>query len=180
MRVVALRDRFFARLAALVAVTGLLVGCGENERSRGRFVGGAPPAFATAETTWVNAQPMTWGELRGKVVLVEFGFIDCPACQKMTDNLAAWHRSYAEKGLTVLYVEEGRATTLPTLRERVATDGTPYPIVHDGVGATAQSFGVKAYPLAFVINRAGKVIWEGVPVRNPAAVELAIKNALAN
>jgi thiol-disulfide isomerase/thioredoxin len=158
----------------------MLVGCAETERPKGRFVGGAPPAFATAETTWVNAQPMTWADLRGKVVLVEFGFLDCPACRKMADTLSAWHGAYAEKGLTVLYVEEGRATTLPALRERVAVDGVPYPIVHDGAGATAQSFGVKAYPLAFVVNRAGKVVWEGVPIRNPAAVEIAIQTALAN
>src|SRR5262245_21989687 len=180
MRVPALGDWFLMRVAAALAAATLLAGCGEPDRPKGRFVGKAPPALDATEATWVNADPMTWADLRGRVVLLEFGFLGCPACRLMSPNLAAWYRAYSEEGLTVVYVEEGRATPLPDLRERVATDGMPYPVLHDGAGATAQAFGVKAYPLAYVVNRAGTVVWEGVPIRNPAAVEVAIRNALAN
>lgn len=98
----------------------------------------------------------------------------------MSDQLVAWHERWSSKGFTVVHVEEGRATALDTLREHLAQVNWPFPVLHDGAGRTADAFGVRAYPTGYVIDRRGKVVWEGVPLspKSRAAIEAAVEKAL--
>ncbi len=96
----------------------------------------------------------------------------------MAPHLVGWHEKWAGKGLVVIHVEDGRATDLETLRQHVATDGVPHPVLHDADGANAVRFRVRAVPAAYVLDRRGKVVWEGSPVRDLPAVEAAIERAV--
>lgn len=64
----------------------------------------------------------------------------------------------------MLAVENGLATDLPTLEAHVRAAELPYPVLHDGAGANTERYGVRAFPSAFVLNRNGRVVWEGVPL----------------
>jgi hypothetical protein len=54
----------------------------------------------------------------------------------------------------------------------------PYAVLHDPTGVAATSYRVRAYPTAYLIDRRGKVVWAGNPLRKPSAVEDAIEEAL--
>ena len=79
----------------------------------------------------------------------------------------------------MLSVENGRATDLSTLMEHVRSSGITYPILHDGAGLNTDAYGVRAFPSAFVLNKNGRVVWEGVPLgRGLDAARRAIEVAL--
>jgi hypothetical protein len=96
----------------------------------------------------------------------------------MAPHLVRWHKDMADKGLVVISVEDGRVTPLPALEQSSTEDQLPYAILHDGAGANVALFEVRAYPVAYVIGRTGKVIWEGTPIRHLADVEKKIRSAV--
>jgi hypothetical protein len=84
----------------------------------------------------------------------------------------------ADKGLVVISIEDGRMTPLETLQRTIEEARVPHPVLHDGTGANVALFEVRAYPVAYVVGRTGKVIWEGTPLRNLAEVEKTIRSAV--
>lgn len=64
----------------------------------------------------------------------------------------------------MISVENGLATDLATLERHVRTSGIAYPVLHDADAVNTRAYGVQAFPSAFVLNRNGRVVWEGVPL----------------
>jgi thiol-disulfide isomerase/thioredoxin len=141
------------------------------------FRGKAPPEL-DAEGTWVNGGPATLASLRGRVVYVQFAFLHCGGCIPMMPFLHAWHRDHAAEGLTVLYVDNAGVDRIDDARRAVRDEHIPFSFFHDTAGRTLRAYGVRAFPTAYVVDRAGKVVWEGQPGGQEAAVEAAIKAAL--
>lgn len=52
--------------------------------------------------TWINSQPLTLEELRGKVVMVEFWTFGCWNCRNIEPYVKKWHQKYAKDGLVVI------------------------------------------------------------------------------
>ena len=53
---------------------------------------------------YVNTEPVTLGDLKGKVVLVDFWTYSCINCIRTIPYLNAWHEKYAGDGLVILGV----------------------------------------------------------------------------
>ena len=78
-------------------------------------------------------------------------------------------------------MENGPATDLSTLEAHVRAEGITYPVLHDGAAANTERYGVQAFPSAFVLNKNGRVVWEGVPLGpGLAAARRAIEAALGS
>lgn len=54
--------------------------------------------------TWVNGQPVTPEELKGKVVLLDFFAIWCGPCIVTFPHLREWQEKYGERGLAIVGV----------------------------------------------------------------------------
>ena len=81
----------------------------------------------------------------------------------------------------MLHVENGLATPLETFEAHIRDSKVAYPAIHDGAGANTSRYGVRAFPSAFVLNKNGKVVWEGVPLGpGLAAAKKAIEGALGS
>ena len=50
---------------------------------------------------------------------------------------------------------------LAGLRDHARRKGIRYPLLYDPDSANAKALGIKGYPTAFLLDRTGKVIWEG-------------------
>ena len=101
----------------------------------------------------------------------------------MTPHLVRWNSEYAPKGLKILYVydDEGGSSPLDDVRAHVAAAKISYAVLHDPTGVAAGSYRVNSFPRAFVINRAGKIVWAGNPGgSNAKRVEAAISKALGS
>jgi thiol-disulfide isomerase/thioredoxin len=55
-------------------------------------------------TAWLNSQPLTAAELRGKVVLVEFWTYSCINWRHQLPYVRAWAEKYKNQGLVVIGV----------------------------------------------------------------------------
>lgn len=87
--------------------------------------------------------------------------------------------SYGSRGFTVISVENGLATDLASVEEHVRTARLAYPVLYDTSATNTQTYGVRAFPSAFVLDKNGKVVWEGVPLGSDLAeAEAAIEAAL--
>ena len=62
---------------------------------------GTLPDFAAA-TGWLNSPPLTWPDLAGRVVLVDFWTYSCINCLRTLPHLKHWHELYGPAGLTII------------------------------------------------------------------------------
>ncbi len=96
----------------------------------------------------------------------------------MTPHLVKWHERYSSHGLTIIEVEDGSVDPFPAVQAHVAGRRLPFPVLYDQNGGVGETYGIQAYPTAYLIGRDGKVVWEGNPVANPGGMEKAIQQAL--
>ena len=53
---------------------------------------------------WINSNPLSEADLRGKVVLVDFWTYSCINCIRTLPHLNEWHKKYKDNGLIILGV----------------------------------------------------------------------------
>jgi hypothetical protein len=96
----------------------------------------------------------------------------------MTPHLVRWKSTYGPRGFEAVYVDDGRRDAVAALEAAMAREGWNFAAVHDPGGRATQAYGVSAFPTAWVLDREGRVVWQGVPLRDKAAIERAIESAL--
>ncbi len=81
----------------------------------------------------------------------------------MTPHLVKWQNQFADRGFTVVEIDNGQKDSLNDLETHAEEAGINFPVFHDQSGKVSGRFGVRAYPTAYLIGRDGNVIWEGHP-----------------
>jgi thiol-disulfide isomerase/thioredoxin len=123
--------------------------------------GRAPDFYGIAH--WLNTpddRPLTIGQLRGKVVLVDFWTYSCINCLRTLPHLEAWYRRYHDAGLQIVGVHTPEfAFEHDPGNVRAATKrlGIRYPVALDNDYATWNAYGNQAWPAEFVIDQQGRV-----------------------
>jgi thiol-disulfide isomerase/thioredoxin len=112
---------------------------------------------------------MSLDALRGKVVIVNFWATWCPPCRAELPALAAFARAQGAGGTVLLGVN---ATTSEqseeTVRAFVGKHGLDFAVLLDRSGEASETWGVRAYPTTFVIDRYGGVSAERTGAVDPA------------
>jgi thiol-disulfide isomerase/thioredoxin len=125
----------------------------------------SPVAPEFAPGTWINSEPLTLQELRGRVVLIEFWTFGCYNCRNTLPSVKSWDARYHDKGLTVVGVhspELENEKQLENVRREVASLGIRYPVVTDNDYATWKAYNVEAWPTIFLLDKDGRVRWSHV------------------
>jgi peroxiredoxin len=118
----------------------------------------APPfTLATLEGTPINLE-----DYRGKIVLVNFWYTDCPPCKEETPALQAAYQRLADKGLVVLGVnvranERTGSDGDGDIRRFMERYGVTYPVVLDRDGTAGRAFQVYVLPTSFFIDQSGDI-----------------------
>jgi thiol-disulfide isomerase/thioredoxin len=118
--------------------------------------GTIPPELAAED--WLNvATAPTLASLRGQVVLLEFWATWCGPCIQSIPHLNELQRKYADQGFKIVSVTDQNRQGIENFTKR-----TPivYAIGLEG-GATFAHYGVTKIPQAFLLDKSGKIIWEG-------------------
>ena len=149
---------------ALLLLLGAIGGWwfwGSGGEEGGALEGRPAPALRLAD---LAGRPVDLGQLRGKVVAVNFWATWCPPCKEELPALAqAWRAG--EGCLEVLGVTED--SPREDVVAEVARHALPYPVLLDGDGAAAHAFGVAGLPSTFLVDSEGRVrkVWKGAITR---------------
>jgi thiol-disulfide isomerase/thioredoxin len=106
---------------------------------------------------YISAKPA----LTGKPMVLEFWATWCPPCRQSIPHLNAIYTKYKAQGLVIVGVT--------TENKKVVTDflqKTPmsyFPALDAG-GELNRSFAITGIPHAVLVNKSGKIIWEGHPM----------------
>jgi cytochrome c biogenesis protein CcdA/thiol-disulfide isomerase/thioredoxin len=133
-----------------------LVGrCRENTSTLADL--GAAPEL-TGLSHWINSDPLTLQQLRGKVVLVDFWTYSCINCLRTLPHVKAWYRTYRDRGLVVLGVHtpEFAFEHVPgNVEGAVKQLGIEYPVALDNDYGTWNAFQNQYWPAKYLIDRQG-------------------------
>lgn len=99
---------------------------------------------------------------KGKPVLLEFWATWCPPCRKSIPHLNEVFAKYKDRGLMVIGVTDEDDATVRKFRKSVPMD---YHVAIDNGGNLSEKMGISGIPHAFLVNKAGEIVWEGHPMQ---------------
>ena len=123
--------------------------------------GHAPDFYGIAH--WLNTphdRPLTIGQLRGKVVLVDFWTYSCINCLRTLPHLEAWYRRYHAAGLEIVGVhtpEFAFEHDLGNVTSATHRLGVRYPVALDNDYATWNAYGNEFWPAEYLVDQSGRV-----------------------
>jgi len=124
----------------------------------------------------LSGKTWTFGELQGKVVLVNFWATWCPPCRKEMPDLETLYQRFRSKGLVVLGISDEEASKVePFTRERKVS----FPVLLDPGRKVNEMFVVEGIPKSFVYNREGKLVAQSIDMRTQKQfLEMLLKAGL--
>jgi thiol-disulfide isomerase/thioredoxin len=96
------------------------------------------------------------GDLRGKVVLLDFWATWCGPCRKELPMLEKIHQEFHDKGLVLLGMNAGEDND--TVGKFLLKTKLSYPILLTADSEIEQGYSVTAYPTVVLIDREGKIV----------------------
>ena len=142
-------------------------------------IGDRAPALGPA--VWLNGAAVPRFR-KGTVYLVEFWATWCFPCRQSLPHLNQLQQTYRRRGLQVLGVAAHESGSSAGLTQFLARNHLDYPVAYVAENApTAPTWGWRArpngIPLAFVVDRRGRIVWWGEPRGD--AFDDAVKRAVA-
>jgi thiol-disulfide isomerase/thioredoxin len=107
---------------------------------------------------WLNSPPLSFRQLRGRVVLVDFWDYTCVNCIRTLPYVQAWHERYVGKGLTVIGVHTPEFTFAQyesNVERGVREFGLTYPIVVDNEREIWKAFANRYWPSKYLLDKEG-------------------------
>jgi peroxiredoxin len=116
------------------------------------------PSAPAATFTTLDGKPLALGDLRGKVVLVNFWATSCPGCIQEMPDMVETYKQYKDKGFEIVAVAMSYDPPNYVLNF-VQTRQLPFPVALDVSGEHARAFGnVQLTPTSFLIDKDGRIL----------------------
>ena len=141
-----------------------------------------PPAAELAGlAAWINSDPLTLQQLRGKVVLIDFWTYTCINCIRTFPYLKLWHSRYADDGLVILGIHTPEfefEKDLANVRQATVDNGIVWPVAQDNDFATWDAYNNRYWPAKYLIDRDGLVRYTHFGEGHYAETEAHIRELL--
>ena len=141
-----------AALLGCCAMASAAVGVGDKPEFGGKAVGGG--------------QMVRSGDLKGRIVVVDFWATWCPPCVKSIPHLVELNKELGPKGLVTVGIslDQGPGVIPPFAKKNNMT----WPTIMDKQNGAEHSavWGVNSIPRVFILDPEGTVTWTGNPLSN--------------
>jgi peroxiredoxin len=120
----------------------------------------ALPAPELIEGTWINSEPLTLADLRGRVVIVHFWTFGCINCIRNWPAYRKWMKAFADREVTIIGIhtpETAREHDLEQVRTAVRENELAFPILIDNDKRNWLAWGNGVWPSVYLIDRQGRV-----------------------
>jgi thiol-disulfide isomerase/thioredoxin len=169
-------------LALILAATAALV-LGTPARAAQK----APEFTHSSQAEWLNSKPLRLGQLRGKVVLVEFWAFECVNCRRTQPWLHAIQQRYADKDFVIVSVhtpELPEERSIANVRKAVAEQRITNPVMVDDDYSYWNAMKNQYWPAFYVIDKRGRIAARAIGEMHvgqarAAELERAIEDQLA-
>lgn len=159
----------YVAAAAMLLATGVVA----------YFASGHRELAPAVPYTVLDGSKRSIGELRSKVVLVNFWATTCVICVKEMPQMVETYDKYKGRGLDFVAVAMSHdpPASVVNYTERKKL---PFQVAIDNTGAVARSFGDVAFtPTTFVINKRGEIVQRLVGEPDFAALHALLEQLLA-
>ena len=114
---------------------------------------------------WLNSAPLKIGDLRGKVVLVDFWEYTCINCLRTLPYVTEWNRRYADKGLIIIGVhtpefEFGKEVN--NVKDAVKRFNIEYPVALDNEYQTWSNYENRYWPRKYLVDKEGIIRYDHI------------------
>jgi len=142
---------------------------------------GPAPDF-TGIVHWINSEPLSLAELRGKVVLIDFWTYSCINCVRTLPYLTDWHTKYEDDGLVIVGVhtpEFAFEKETQNVVNAVNRFQIEYAVAQDNDYGTWRAFNNRFWPAKYFIDAEGNVRYVHFGEGEYEESELVIQQLLA-
>ena len=140
-----------------------------------------PAPELTGIQDWINSDPQTLAQLKGKVVLIDFWTYSCINCQRTQPYLNKWYDKYKDDGFVIIgaHAPEFAFEKVPAnVRQAVKEANIKYPVALDNDFATWNAYKNQFWPAKYLIDKDGQVRYTHFGEGNYDETEGAIQTLL--
>jgi peroxiredoxin len=150
----------FFGLSLGVGILAALGAGAPNPATAPAAAAGVAPEFSLIDQ---DDHAVSLSDFKGKVVVLEWVNPHCPFVQRHYKagtmvNLAS---RYKNKGVVWLSINSTQTDSIAANKKWAQLHSAPYPVLDDHLSAVAREYGAKSTPHMFVINAAGKIVYQG-------------------
>src|SRR3990172_735283 len=112
-------------------------------------------------TEWLNSEPLTLVQLRGKVVLIDFWTYTCINCIRTLPHVTQWYRSYKDYGFEIIGVhtpEFAFEKSTKNVEDAIKRFNITYPVALDNDYQTWRAYDNHYWPAHYLINQNGIIV----------------------
>lgn len=126
------------------------------------------------DSDWISGPKVKPERLKGRIVFVECWGINCPPCRASLPHVQQLYKKYGPKGVVFIgsHCQRGAKENILALLKEA---GVEYPVYQ--FAGYSEEPQISAIPAPYLVDHAGKVVWNSVGF-NPKAAETAIAAAL--
>jgi thiol-disulfide isomerase/thioredoxin len=114
---------------------------------------------------YINSNPITLADLKGKVILVDFWTYSCINCIRTIPYLNAWYEKYADDGLVIVGVHTPEfefEKDYNNVKAAVEKFGIKYPVALDNEKQTWNTYENRYWPRKYLIDSEGYIRYDHI------------------
>jgi thiol-disulfide isomerase/thioredoxin len=152
--------RLFTKLISLTAVLALARAVSAAELGE--------PAAPLEISEWIKGEPVDLATVKGKkVVVVEFWATWCGPCRVSIPHLTEMQKKFAKRDVIFIGVSDETSAKVKPFVDSMG-DKMDYTVALDKDRKTSvgymEKYGVNGIPHAFVVDKEGRIAWQGHPM----------------
>jgi len=132
-------------------------------------------------TAWLNSEPLTLAQLKGKAVLIDFWTYSCINCIRTLPHVKEWYSSYRDYGFEVIGVhtpEFAFEKSIANVENAIKRFDIAYPVALDNDYQTWRAYNNHYWPAHYLIDQDGTIVKKHFGEGNYVEMEDAIRGLL--